>query len=386
MTNTTPLEALFDSLGMFDSLEEFVHGPAGSKSPPGDQVRPGLPGRSNSAGKGRARRAKNVIARVTRKVPEVMVKVSSVGKQTGRVWAHLTYITRNGQIEAENEEGEILSGLDEIKELHEHWSQQIGKRRANGKQTVNMVLSMPVGTNPERLKEAAREFAKQAFANHEYVFVLHTPETDPDPDAPPHPHIHLAVKARGKDGRRLVHGREELQEWREMFAEQLRARGIEAAATPRNVRGIVKKAMRQPVYQASKANRSTVKASAIRDAARAVLDNSTEARPWEQRIADRQTTIRAGWTALADVLDKSAEPGDAALAQQVRAFVRDMPAPLTQQQELEQRMRDVVRKRAAQAEKQAANEQGAQSSTTPRPATKPQQPPKPRGDKDYDRD
>lgn len=383
MSGTTPLEALFDTLGVFDSFDEFAHGVAGGKGGPQSPVRPGLPGRSNSAGKGRSGRARNVISRVTRKVPEVMVKVSSVGKQAGRVWAHLTYITRNGQIEAENDEGEILSGLDDMKEINEHWSQQIGKRRSNGKQTVNMVLSMPVGTNPERLKEAARAFAKEAFANHEYLFVLHTPETDPDENAPPHPHVHMCIKARGKDGRRLVHGRAELQEWREMFAEQLRGRGIEAAATPRNVRGIVKKAMRQPVYQATKANRSTVKESTIRDAARAVLENRTDARPWEQSIAERQATIRAGWTALAEVLDKSAVPGDAALAKQVREFVRDMPAPLTQQQEIEQRMRETLRKRAAQAEKQAANEQGKPAT---RPSSTPQPTRKPSPDKDHDRD
>jgi hypothetical protein len=279
------------------------------------------------------------IARVLRKAPEVMVKVSSVGKQAGRVWAHLTYITRNGRIEAENDEGQVLSGIEDLKELHTHWSEQIGKRRANGKQAVNMVLSMPAGTNPERLKEAARDFAGRAFANYEYVFVLHTPQTDPDPDAPPQPHVHLCVKARGKNGQPLVHGKPKLQEWRELFAERLRERGIDAAATPRHVRGVVKKPMRQPVYQANKRERSTVKRSTLRAAARSVVENASEPRPWEQKIAEKQTKIREGWAELADALETGAGPRDVELAQQIRTFLDGLPMPLTERQQIEQFLR-----------------------------------------------
>jgi type IV secretion system T-DNA border endonuclease VirD2 len=349
MSGDAALKTLFDTLGIFDSFDEFLHGRAGGSSAPLSRVRPRVRGqasngrrtdRTDGAGVRRA------IARVVRKAPEVMVKVSSVGKQAGRVWAHLTYVTRNGQIAAENDEGELLTGLEDMKELHDHWGEQIGKRRANGKQTVNMVLSMPAGTNAARLKEAIRNFAKQVFANHEYVFVLHTPETDPDPDAPPQPHGHLCVKARGKNGQRLVHGRAELQEWREIFAEKLRERGIEAAASPRGVRGIVKKPMRQSVYQSAKEDRSTIKAAIIDAAARTVLENREEHRPWEPRIAANQARIRQSWASLAELLERSPIPGDGELSTQVRDFLGGMPSPLTERQEIELRMREAMRKRA----------------------------------------
>jgi hypothetical protein len=342
MNKRAAVKTLFDSLGLFDSFEEFVHGLAGGRSAPSSRVRPGrLKDGQNSGGMhGRDRER---IARVVRKAPEVMVKVSSVAKQAGRVWAHLTYITRNGRISAENDEGECLAGIEDLKELHGHWSEQIGKRRANGKQAVNMVLSMPAGTNPERLKEAARDFVRQVFANHEYVFVLHTPDTDPDPEAPPQPHVHVCVKARGKNGQPLVHGKPQLQEWRELFAERLRERGIDAAATPRHVRGVVKKPMRQPVYQANKRGRSAVKHSTLRAAARSLIENASESRPWEEKIARKQEQIREGWTALADALERGANYGDADLAQQVRIFLMEMPMPLTERQQIELGLRSAVR-------------------------------------------
>jgi hypothetical protein len=199
-----------------------------------------------------------------------------------------------------------------------------------------MVLSMPAGTNLVRLKDAARDFAKQAFANHEYLFVLHTPETDPDPAAPPQPHVHVCVKARGKNGQPLVHGKPQLQVWREWFAERLIEQGIDAAATPRHVRGVVKKPMRQPVYQADKRNQLTVKRSTLRAAARSVMENAGELRPWEQKIAVKQTKIREGWAELADALETGARPGDVELAQQIRTFVDGLPMPLTERQQIEQ--------------------------------------------------
>jgi type IV secretion system T-DNA border endonuclease VirD2 len=387
MSRARSLARLFDSLGIFDSFEEFVHEASGGKAAPSSQVRPTIPGRrmQGTIRKMMGGGARGVISRVVRKVPEVMVKVSSVGKESGRVWAHLTYITRNGYIPAENGEGEVLSGMEDLKEWHAHWSEQLGKRRKNGKQTVHMVFSMPAGTIPERLKDAVRGFCAEVFGKHEYVFVLHTRETDPDPDAPAQPHVHLCVKARGKHGERLLHGRVELQAWREIFAEKLREHGIEAAATPRHVRGVVKKGMRQPVYQLAKANRSIVKTALVRDAARSVLNNSAESRPWEAKVAENQAILREGWAALADVLGKGAMPGDAELAQQIRAFVNDMPAPVTERQEVEMRMRTALRKDSP-LQTSAVSRAGISASVSqPEPQTPTTRPSRPEKQKDQDR-
>ncbi|HFT8011430.1 TPA: hypothetical protein ACU9T0_007086, partial [Burkholderia cenocepacia] len=167
------IERLFDTLGVLDSMDadelrRLVSGQLGNQS----AKRLRLPnlntrakGQRSSAGqKGAARAA---ISRVVHRAPEVIVKVSSVAKTEGRVWSHLTYITRNGQIVAETDGEQELSGIDDIRLLHEDWAMCPRKRRANEKLTVNMVLSMPVGTNVERLTSAARTFARQAFSGHE---------------------------------------------------------------------------------------------------------------------------------------------------------------------------------------------------------------------------
>ena len=164
--------------------------------------------KANRTGKLRA-----TAGRVSRGATEVMVKITGFGKGNALVKAHLDYNTRNGKLELENERGDVFSGKDEVKEMFKEWGQEFGdgKRRNNQRDTLNMVLSMPEGTDPEAVKNAAREFAKETFSqNHEYVFALHTDE--------PHPHVHLTVKMLGFDGKRLNPRKADLRNWREDFA------------------------------------------------------------------------------------------------------------------------------------------------------------------------
>jgi hypothetical protein len=49
--------------------------------------------------------------------------------------------------------------------------------------------------------------------------------------------VHLAVRAEGRDGRRLNPRKQDLRRWREVFAEKLRGWGIEAEASSRVKRG-----------------------------------------------------------------------------------------------------------------------------------------------------
>lgn len=364
MASKASVELVFDRLGLFDTFDDFQHNLHAKQGAVPQGVPKGPRGGASSKSR---RNAREAIGRAARKTPEVMVKISGSGKESKQVLGHMTYITRNGKIEAENESGEILNGLDEVKELHQAWSEQVGKRRANGNQTVNVLFSMPAGTNPELLKEAVRDFGRERFSNHDYIFVLHTPETDPDPDAPPHPHVHMCVRMRGHDGKRLTRQKKDLQEWRELFAEKLREKGIEAAATPRDVRGVVRKATRQPVYQAEKAKRSTVKAATVREAAKAVLEGQGAPRPWEIRIAAKQKAIRTGWLDLADALDRTSASVDGHLAEQIRSFVKNMPAPLTERQAAEVEMRRLVQARAADSGKRSEPQQQPDNGPSKRP-------------------
>jgi hypothetical protein len=182
------------------------------------------------------------IARTVRRAPEVMVKVSGGGNTLGAVAAHFRYITRKGTLELERDDGERVTGSGVAHDLVEDWDLEIdlaidrldrmggGRRACTAKLVHNIVLSMPAGTSPQKLLAASREFAREEFAlQHRYALVLHT-----DQD---HPHVHLVVSAHKREGGRLNIRKADLRRWGEHFARQLRRQGVEANATPAQVRG-----------------------------------------------------------------------------------------------------------------------------------------------------
>lgn len=219
----------------FDSSTSILRAPVKPKKPPSEGR--GHSGISQAMDRGAAflKRA----AAVSKRTPEAMVKISGGAKSKDHLKEHLAYITRNGKLEATNERGEVVMGRGAVKDVAEEW----GADAASGKppHTRNLVLSMPKGTDAEKVLRAAKTFADKTFAlERPYMIALHT-----DKD---HPHVHLTVKRRGFDGKNLNPNKADLQQWRDDFAKELRALGVEAESTPRRARGIVEKSKNQAVY------------------------------------------------------------------------------------------------------------------------------------------
>lgn len=253
---------------------------------------------------GAVRKHKKRAAGIAAGSAEVMVKISSYGKGGGHVKAHLMYISRHSNADAEkialeNDKGQLFDTVDDVKELYGHWSAEIDANKRAGKDnqrdTMHMVLSMPGKADPLSMRRAVRDFAADNFgANHEYVFALHT-DTDND-------HCHLVVKCRGFDGKQLRTTPEKLQQWRESFAERLRERGIDAEATPRQVRGVVRRAEKQ-VFRHMDPQRSHVlqaRAQEAREALQAEAEGrQIDASPWDSDMKTWQGKTKAEWLRLA---------------------------------------------------------------------------------------
>jgi hypothetical protein len=281
------------------------------------------------------------LLRLVNRAPEVMVKVTGRTRDPGHLLAHLDYITRRGDLEAEDRDGVILTGRDDVRVLALDWSAAAmsdPRWRANSSVSLSIVLSMPAATDPVAMRDAARSFARETFGDQfDYAFVLHT-----DAD---HPHVHLAVRALGDDGRRLNPKKADLAAWRERFALALRERGVEAEATPRRARGVTRKPERASVrrigdrHAAGCGPMADVRRGAYSDAARAAFQGESAATPWEAQLLRRQARVRDLYLAQARLLKTSAEPHDRALGQAVEAFVRDMPLPDSQRLALARQLR-----------------------------------------------
>lgn len=113
----------------------------------------------------------------------------------------------------------------------------------------------------------------------------------------------------GHDGKRLDPDRNDLADWRELFAQELRDQGVDAEATKREVRGVVLKPERPVVHQIKKDKRvpkvevlQELDAIAVLTAERQVA--LVEAGTWVAKINAVQQRVRSGWLALAEQLKR----------------------------------------------------------------------------------
>lgn len=268
-----------------------------------------------------AMRAK--LERIVKRAPEVMVKITGRTKSVEHLKSHLEYITRNGELTGETEQGALLVGRAGLKDLQSRWADDAAldnRRRRDGSLSVNVILSMPAGTDAAAVKDAARAFAIETFGeNHDFIFVQHLEDK--------HPHVHLTVRSCGHDGKRLNPRKADLQVWRERFAGELRLRGIAAEATPRRTRGKVRKADRGTMLALRKREITPyVDRRAREEVLRQAVEGKSAERPWEKPIQSRQEAIRRSYLNYASELERTGEATDQALARQMREFVRDMPA------------------------------------------------------------
>ncbi len=113
-------------------------------------------------------RCSSTVARTLDGAPEAMVKITnraSGAQGMGAVRRHLRYISRNGQVELEDQDGQIIAGAAALRDLAHVW--QFGgwgiPEESSHREVFNVVLSMPAGTDREAVREAARAFAAGAI-------------------------------------------------------------------------------------------------------------------------------------------------------------------------------------------------------------------------------
>ena len=310
------------------------------------------------------------LRRATNGSPEVVLKITRGGKTPGHARAHLAYLTRHGRLEALNEHGEEIADKDELKSLLARWRMDEDPGAGRLKAVHHMIFSMPKDTDPQKLLEAVQAFAAREFApNHPYVMVLHEPKTDPRHTSAEHPHVHVMVRVRGRNGVRLnpsayvsaerprVNNQPTLAEWRELYAQLLRDRGIDANATPRAVRGVAKFPKKREQFNLEKRTLEQLEATLNGTDAPA----GTSSRFVEQLLQDLQHGGRAARKVVAraadDVLierreamvealrslaDELAQQREPDFAKEIRAYADRFPSVKTSQQILIDRLQPIV--------------------------------------------
>jgi hypothetical protein len=268
-----------------------------------------------------------------------MVKVLiKGGRDLKAVGRHLSYLSRDGEVEIETDDGRRLRGEGVEQELLEDWDLDLEEVRRTTdlksrpgtmrpKFVHKVVFSMPAGTPPDGLLRGAQAFARETFgAQHRYAMVLHTDE--------PHPHVHLVVKAISEEGVPLNIRKATLREWRREFARHLRAQGISANATDKAVRGTTRADWSDGMYRAMQrgASRRILMHMRSPDLERRAASEASG----RESLLHTRAQVERGWLAAAEILDHQ-DQGD--LAWYVKRFVDALPPVRTDQELLRRPLR-----------------------------------------------
>ena len=275
-----------------------------------------------------------LVTRTVGRTPEVMLKVVNQGSSSpAGVGRHVGYIGRQGEVELETDDGEILQGEHVQGSLLDDWNLDLIHERGRLNLTPNkpkkpprlvykLIFSMPAGTPPKRVQAAVRNFAREEFGlKHRYVMALHTDE--------PHPHVHVLIKATSNEGQRLYIKKATLREWREGFAHHLRELGIAANATPRHVRGETRPRKSDGIFRAMLRGESTHFRKRVEAVHAALVKRKLQVEPGKKKLLRTREEVRRGWLAISDALTRQ---GHAEIAAQVKRYVEQMPRPLTEKE------------------------------------------------------
>lgn len=269
------------------------------------------------------------IALTVRRAPEVMIKVLPRGTQDLKsVQRHLAYIDRDGKVELETDEGEWLAGKDVEKGLLEDWDLDVdayrrrtelaaANRREPPKLVHKLMFSMPLGTPPDKVLAAVRNFAREEFGLiHRYAMALHTDE--------PHPSVHMVVKAVSEQAVRLHIRKATLRDWRQEFARHLRAEGIVANASERVVRGVSQATKLDGIYRARLRGRSTHTRQRVERVVRELERGKLEVEPAKERMMATRRQVERGWLGILESLRAS---GPAEFADAIPEFLGTFQLP-----------------------------------------------------------
>lgn len=277
-----------------------------------------------------------LIERTVTRTPEVMVKVLSRGGQNLKaVQNHLAYLSRKGEFDLETDDGQSVSGKGAEAALLRDWDLDIetDRRQANLSATNNrqpaklvhkLMFSMPPGTPPDKVLQAARTFAREEFAlKHRYAMVLHIDE--------PHPHVHMVVKAISEEGVRLNIKKAMLREWRSEFARHLRELGVPANATERAVRGESRSHKRDGIYRAMLRGESTHMRERIHQMVREHSNGIVTVEAGKEKLLVTRINVERGWQTVRGLL---AERGRSKLALLTDQYFGTMPAAKTERENI----------------------------------------------------
>jgi type IV secretory pathway VirD2 relaxase len=134
----------------------------------------------------------------------------------------LTRLVEKGA--AADDRGETIASPGDIRLAARQWGPSL--RSQSSRDTMHLIISAKAGADVAALTNAARAFLHDRFADHKFMFGVHT-----DKEADGHIHAHAVITVRNESGQKIHPNRDTFRDWRESYAEHAQAQGLKIVAT-----------------------------------------------------------------------------------------------------------------------------------------------------------
>ena len=283
--------------------------------------------------------------------PEVVMKFDKTSvKSAHHLQESGRYISRNGKLECEDDEGQVLAGTEAIDDRMRSWVedeelyQQTGAGRPSDKLARRFIVSTPPGTDPEALKKVVRDFTEAEFKSRgfEFIWTIHTDKA--------HPHAHVLIKNRAADGKRLHYSNQELRAMRERFCVIAERYGIDLNATSRAVRGRTKRAKPiERVYQEQRGSQHIYEKYRIEEFVKALKEGRDLDEPeLMKKVRMTRTEILKNAAEYVEELRQTGKPEDLTLAASIEKKISEMPPVESAQEVRLRKAKEKIRRKKQQ--------------------------------------
>ena len=260
-----------------------------------------------------------LITNAAQNKPEVVVKIPKRhGSSNGLkgIQGNLDYISRNGDLDLEDQDGNIISGKNEINKLLKEYKALGIEQESRRREALNIVLSMPPNTDPQAVKDASREFAKEHLAGFRWVMVQHLDTA--------HPHCHINVLMTNEQGERLNPSPRTLAKWRVDFAKKMIEQGVDCTATRRTQRGKFTKSEDNTVRHIRKRKgKAFVQQKQIEEIVQALGQHQRPTNPLVKEILQQQNIAVEQYAHLSKALYAQGLKDEAAMISNLRKSLQN---------------------------------------------------------------
>ncbi|AOO84985.1 relaxase/mobilization nuclease domain-containing protein [Bosea vaviloviae] len=132
------------------------------------------------------------------------------------------HIAKHGELT--DDRGQSITDAVSAREAARDWGPSL--RSQSPRDTMHLMISAKAGTDVGALANAVREFLHDRFADHKFMFGVHT-----DKEAEGHIHAHAVITVKSEAGQKIHPSKDDFRTWRAVYAEHARAQGLKIVAT-----------------------------------------------------------------------------------------------------------------------------------------------------------